>query len=115
MPELDFNTVNSTVDPATDLTAAWNKPSKAVDLAWTKPGFGQIRSYFIYRLLGTFHPVTNPLTKATLVVQLQGAPPTTSYSDSKVKANTTYTYYVVAALADGRKSGASNLAVVFTK
>jgi hypothetical protein len=109
--EVDYDIANSTVDPATGLSA--NMVNKAVVLTWSPPGFGQIRSYLVYRLLGTFNPVTNPLTNAQLVATVKGAPPKTTATDASVKNKTTYTYFVVAQLGNGRQSPVSNGAVIF--
>jgi len=107
--EVDFRVANSTVDSPSSLNATWNKSTKAVDLTWVSPVFGQIRTYNIYRLLGVYNPTTNPLTKAVLVKALQGTPsdtpPPTKYSDTTAKTNVTYTYFVTAALGDKRQSG----------
>ena len=99
------------------------KATKSVNLSWTGAVFGQIRAYNIYRMVGIVNPVTNPLTTATLVGSVPydatktPALPTT-FSDTTVKTNVTYTYYVTAALgaADKNKqSGPSNRAPVTTK
>ena len=121
--EVDFRLVNSTVDAPTHLVATWVKATKSVNLSWTGAVFGQIRAYNIYRMVGIVNPVTNPLTNATLVGSVPydatktPALPTT-FSDTTVKTNVTYTYYVTAALgaADKNKqSGPSNRAPVTTK
>lgn len=113
--EVDFDLANSTVDAPAGLTAKMG--SKAVVLNWNAPPFGQIRSYLVYRLVGLFDPNSsdksyNPLTNAQLITTLKGIPPTTMYTDSTVKNKTTYTYFVVAALGDGRQSNVSNGAVI---
>ena len=109
--EQDFDTANSSVDAASGLSAV--QSGHNVALNWTKPAFGQIRTYFIYRLLGSFDPVTNPLSNAVQVgkVSSQG-PPATSFADTTVKNKTTYTYFIISALAKGAQSAPSNLAQV---
>lgn len=119
--EVDYDIANSTVDAPTGLQASLG--NKVVLVSWNPPAFGQIRSYLIYRLLGTldqnkndrsFNPLTNAQLIATVPVTLPPAPSYT-FPDSTAKNNTTYTYYAVAVLADGRKSGVSNGAVIFVK
>ena len=122
--ELDFQTANSTVDAPTLQSALWDKPLKTVDLAWTL-GFGQVRYIYVYRMTGAF-TVPNP-SQATLIAKLATvcnsdgscvAP--TSYSDGTVKANTTYTYFLVDQIVPdpgsqtGRTSGPSNVRTVTT-
>jgi hypothetical protein len=115
--DVDFPTANSTVDAPTNLTATWIKaPLKLIRLNWNAPIFGQVRFYYVYRLLGG--PVPNPLATATLVTPngIPGTPPKTTFDDTTVAVNTTYTYYVVAQiLQDNRKSGVSNSATQTTK
>lgn len=111
--EVDFDVANSTVDAPTGLGAAMG--NKVVNLTWNAPGFGQIRSYLVYRLLGIYNPSTNPLTNAQLIATLKGtgAPPVTTYTDSMIKNKTTYTYFVVAALGNGRQSDVSSGAAIY--
>jgi hypothetical protein len=111
----DYDVANSTVDAPRNLSASLNKPTRTVILNWSAPGFGQIRTYLVYRLLGSFDPTTNPLTNAQQIAKLQGTPPATTYADSTMKNNTTYTYFVVASLSDGQQSAPSNFVQVFVK
>lgn len=113
--EVDYDLANSTVDAPNGLSATIG--NKVVNLAWNQPGFGQIRDYVIHRLTGTVSN-TNPLTNAQPIATVKGpgtppnGEPTTTYTDSTAKNNTTYTYFVLSQLADGRQSGPSNLAVI---
>ncbi|MGE5109470.1 MAG: hypothetical protein ACM3JB_01340 [Acidobacteriaceae bacterium] len=106
--EADFAFANATVDAPTGATAVYEKANKRVKLTWSSPGFGQIRTYDIYRMLGAYDPVLNPLTNATYlnsVTSVDGvSPPATTYYDYTIKSNVTYTYFVTAKLGDTRKS-----------
>lgn len=113
--EQDFDTANSTVDPPTDLTAA--VVNKSVVLTWKKPSFGQIRTFYIFRLTGAFNENTSPsiLATATQVgkVSSTSGPPSTTFTDkTKIMNKTTYTYFVTAAIANGTQSTRSRLAHV---
>lgn len=106
--EADFAFANATVDAPTGASASYEKTNKRVKLTWSSPGFGMIRSYDVYRMLGVYDPVTNPLTNATYlnsVTSVDGnSPPATTYYDYAIKTNVTYTYFVTAKLGDNRKS-----------
>jgi hypothetical protein len=122
--EQDYRMANSSVDAPTGLQATWNKTTKAVDLQWNLPVFGQDVAFYIYRLDG--NPPTTPLTNSTPEIKIlqstpPGSTPPSTYSDTTVKPNSTYTYYVKAQIAPdpgqtvGRKSNPSNPAPVTTK
>jgi hypothetical protein len=123
------DTATSTGDPVTGLTCAvaiGNVPGCApgkngltvtgsgVPLTWTAPGFGQTRSYTIYRAIGSFTnaQLISNSSSFSAIKTLTGAPPTASYTDTSVKKNTTYTYFVTDANKQGAQSGASNPVVV---
>jgi hypothetical protein len=114
--EVDFGIANSTVDSPVDLNAVNDLASNSVKVTWSRPAFGQIRSYFIYRMVGPVS-ATNPITKATKINTVAGLPLQKPYTffDSTVKNKTTYTYFGTAALADGTQSAASNISTVTTK
>jgi len=89
-----------------------------VSLLWTAPGFGQIRSYTIWRALGSFpttQAVLSHVGSFSVLTTLTGAPPSASYIDSNVKNNTTYTYFVTDANKQGAQSRPSNPLVVTVK
>jgi hypothetical protein len=127
------DTATSTADPVTGLTCAvalGNVPGcapgtngltatgKSVPLTWTAPGFGQIRNYTIWRAIGSFtttKTVLANLAAFSVLKTLTGAPPTQSFTDTNVKNNTTYTYFVTDGNKQGAQSGASNLLVVTIK
>jgi hypothetical protein len=128
VPETDFDVANSTVDPPVALTCTncvksstpWVEGGKSVPLAWTPPGFGQIRTYYIWRANITNVPMskTNPPVN---IGKVTGTPPTTSFTDSTVKNNNTYLYFVTAALGaasgknSGNQSGPSNQVQILVK
>jgi hypothetical protein len=76
-------------------------------LSWSAPGFGQIRTYYIWRALGS--------KTATNIDSVTGTPPAATYKDFTAKTNTTYSYFVTSALGDGRKSSASNIVTITVK
>jgi hypothetical protein len=91
---------------------------KSVPLAWAGPGFGQIRNYTIWRATGSFTTIEQVLANLgtfSALKTLTGAPPAQSYTDSNVKSNTTYTYFVTDGNTQGAASGPSNLVVVKVK
>jgi hypothetical protein len=123
------DTATSTADPASGLTctvAIGNAPAcvqgsngstvtgKSVPLTWTAPGFGQTRTYTIYRATGSFvnTQLVSNSSSFSAIKTLTGAPPTASYTDTSVKNNTTYTYFVTDGNKQGAQSGASNPVVV---
>ncbi|HEX6494506.1 MAG TPA: hypothetical protein VF018_03415 [Acidobacteriaceae bacterium] len=127
------DTATSTADPASGLTcqvAIGNVPAcvasgatlqesgKGVPLTWAGPGFGQIRSYTIWRATGSFattEQVLANLPAFSALKTLTGAPPTQSFTDTTVKSNTTYTYFITVGNKQGAASGPSNLLVVTIK
>jgi hypothetical protein len=98
-------------------SGTFKESGKKVPLTWSSPGFGQVRSYTIWRAVGSF-----PTTQAVLsnfgafsvLATLNGAPPATSFIDSNVK-NNTYTYFVTDANKQGAHSGESAPIVVSVK
>ena len=116
--ELDFNTANATVDPPVNLTATL--VDRKVELRWQPPAFGQIRNYYVWRadITKAGMSSTNPPVK---IGGPSGTPPATTFTDSAVKNNTTYQYFVTAALGpdsgpnNGNQSGASVAVTVLVK
>ncbi len=118
VPETDFDLANSTVDPPIALTCTncvkssvpWVEKGKSVPLAWTPPGFGQIRTYYIWRANITNAPMS-ATNKPVNIDKVTGTPstpaPTPAFTDGTVKNNNTYLYFVTAALgaASGKNSG----------
>ncbi|HET7207603.1 MAG TPA: hypothetical protein VFI95_13585 [Terriglobales bacterium] len=121
--EVDLDTVASTADPPTGLTCTdcvgSVESNQNVPLSWNAPsGFGQIRSYGIWRAQGTFPTPSDVTANANLFTQIgtvSGAPPVTTFTDTSA-AFTTYTYFVTetnkhggtkrSVLSSGRKFGA---------
>jgi hypothetical protein len=118
--EQDEDTATSNADAPTGLSASQN--SHTVVLHWTAPGFGQTRKYSVWRAIGSFPTIAsvragiaaNP-NLFTSIKTLSGSPPSTTFTDSTVKNNTTYTYFVTDANKQGAQSGASVPATVFVK
>jgi len=121
----DFDLANSVVDSPTNLSCAnctivsgsFQEANKTVTLSWTSPGFGQIRTYFIWRAAGPISATNPPVN----IGKVTGAPPQTTFIDKNVKNNVTYTYFVTAALGGdsgtnaGNESGPSNIISVAVK
>lgn len=124
------DTAASTADPASGLTCTvaigrvpgcvqsrngLQENGNSVPLTWSAPGFGQIRTYTVYRATGSFGTaqlLLANLSKFSAVKTLTGAPPTSSYTDTNLRNNTTYTYFVIDGNKQGVQSTASNLLVV---
>ncbi len=131
--EQNEDTATSTLDPPGGLSCSlaigtvpgcvpasgiFQESGKSVPLSWTPPGFGQIRSYTVWRAVGSFTTPQQALlnnSKFSPLKTLTGAPPATSFLDSTVKNNTTYTYFVTAINKQGVQSGASTPLVVLVK
>jgi hypothetical protein len=114
--EADFDLSNSTVDPPSVVGA--NQVSHTVVLTWTPPGFGRIRTYYIWRANTTNGPIS-PTNLPVNVGKVTGTPPATKFIDNNnVKTKTTYTYFVTSALGadsgknNGNQSGPSNMVTI---
>ena len=91
---------------------------KSVPLTWIAPSFGQIRNYTVWRAIGSFSTPLQVLSNAgafSVVKTLTGTPPSPSLTDTNVKNNTTYTYFVTDGNKQGAQSGASIPLVVTIK
>jgi hypothetical protein len=101
------------------VSGSYLESGKSVPLTWTAPGFGQIRSYTVWRAVGAFTTRAQVLQNYSKFTKLQtvtgGVPANTFYVDGTVKNNTTYTYFVVAVNKQGVQSGASAPVVVTMK
>jgi hypothetical protein len=125
--EQDENEANSTADAPSGLTCTNCIDSlgtlvtngKSVSLAWTPPGFGQIRKYSIWRAVGSFPTAASVIANINLFSNIQtltGAPPSPTFTDnSKLKNGTTYTYFVTDGNKQGSQSGPSAPVVVTVK
>ncbi|MBZ5615084.1 MAG: hypothetical protein LAO23_13825 [Acidobacteriia bacterium] len=119
--EQDSDLANSTADSPTGLTAGLS--GHAVVLSWTTPAFGQVREYDIWRATGSFTlqcAITNPPTCAFSDIKMLTPPPTPpsttfTFTDTTVKNNTTYTYFVTDKNKQRVESGASNTATIYVK
>jgi hypothetical protein len=118
--EVSFEDANATVDPPLNLTASLG--TKSVILNWSRPNFGQIRTYRIWRTEITKAPPspTNPPVNIFSLTATTSQPATT-FTDKNVKTNVTYRYFVTAALGadsgvnNGNQSGPSNTVDIFVK
>lgn len=113
--EQDSDTANSTADQPTGLTAILSGHN--VVLNWTPPEFGQIRRYDIWRAQGTFPTPASVVANHALFSNCQtckvsGTPPLTNFTDTKVKNNTSYTYFVTDTNKQGVQSGPSGPATI---
>ncbi len=91
---------------------------RSVPLSWTGPEFGQVRSYNVWRAAGSFttgQSVAANLAQFSIIKTVTGAPPSASFTDTSVKNNTTYTYFVTDANKQGAQSGPSSPLVVRVK
>jgi hypothetical protein len=112
------DTATSTADPPTGLTCSdcvggvENNPS--VSLSWTAPNFGQVRTYAIWRAVGSFPAPSDILANRNLFTQVgtvSGTPPSTTFTDTTT-AYQTYTYFVTEANKEGVQSAPSFSLVV---
>lgn len=117
--ELDEDTAASTADPPTTLACSdcvgstENNPS--VSLMWTPPSFGQVRTYAIWRAVGSLPTPSDILANRNLFTQvgtLSGTPPSATFTDTTTTYQT-YTYFVTETNAEGVQS-APSLSLVVT-
>jgi hypothetical protein len=106
--EQDQETACSTADPPTALSAVQSKST--VVLSWKAPELCQVQKYDIWRSTNN-GPFTN-IGNTGRVNNGTGAPLTT-FTDSKLKNNTTYTYFVTDTNTQGAQSGASAPVTIF--
>lgn len=116
--EEDVDIANSVTDSPNNLSARMG--NKVVILTWTAPGFGQIREYDIWRAVGSFSTPGSIVLNQSLFQMIgkvtnANAPPALTFTDSTVKNNTTYTYFVTAKSKQNVQSGASTPATISVK
>lgn len=117
VPEQDLETANSTVDPPINVTVT--QVAHNTVLNWSPPGFGRIRTYYIWRANTTNGPIS-PTNLPTNIGKVSGTPPVTTFTDSfKIQNKQTYTYFVTAALGadsgpknNGNQSGPSTMVTI---
>lgn len=116
--ELDEDTATSTADPPTGLAcsncvgSAEDNPT--VSLMWTAPGFGQVRTYAVWRAVGSFPKPSDILANRNQFTQIgsvTGVPPSTTFTDTTATYQT-YTYFVTETNAEGVQSAPSVSLVV---
>ncbi len=116
--ESDFDLANSTVDPPVKVGV--KQVSKTVVVTWTPPGFGQIRTYYIWRA-NTTNSQISATNLPVNIGKVTGTPLATTFIDSNIKNNTTYTYFVTSALGtdsgrnNGNQSGPSKMVTITIK
>jgi hypothetical protein len=106
--EQDEKTACSTADPPTSLSGVQSKST--VVLSWNAPEACQVQEYDIWRAEGSFSTPPSVLTNHSLfknVGKVKGTPPLTTFTDTKLKNNTTYTYFVTDTNGQGATSPAS--------
>ena len=108
--EQDEVAASSTASPPTGLTAVMSGHN--VVLNWTAPAFGQFRRYDIWRATGSFLTLASVLANLSSfsncpTCTVTGTPPLTTFTDTNVKNNTTYTYFVSDKNKQGVQSGGS--------
>jgi len=129
--ELDFQTANTVVDPPVNLFVT-SPAKKTAYLTWLPPGFGQIRAYYVWRVdvsKNDIGPNNLPVVVMTIGSLTSGTPPPRCstdatifcWTDTGVKTNYTYKYFVTAALGSdsgpnaGNQSGPSNIFQIVIK
>jgi len=127
--EIDFVLANASVDPPSALlcnncvltSGALVTNGKTVSLSWTSPGFGQIRSYTVWRATGSFTTLAAVLANIDqfsniATINSTDQPATAAYVDNnKLKNGGTYTYFVTDANKFKVQSGASAPVVITVK
>jgi hypothetical protein len=117
--EVDYDLANSTVDPPTNVQAAVVK--NTVNVTWNPPGFGQIRTYYVWRVSGSNPSLTNPpvnIGKVTVATPPASATVTYTFQDATAKNKTYYVYFVTSATGNRQQSppsGYAPLMVVFNQ
>jgi len=114
--EQDLDTACSTADRPTGLSAV-QTGQKTVVLNWMAPGDCQVKQYDIWRAVGTFSTLKSVLANHALFNHIATVntptPPATTFTDTNVKNNTTYTYFVTDTnKKQGAQSGASASATI---
>jgi hypothetical protein len=103
----------STADPPIGLTAVpLPTNTHQVLLNWNPPGQCQIRRYDVWRAVGSFTTSASVFANRALFTNIttngiNGTPPLTTFTDTNVKNNTTYTYFVTDKNKQGAQSGPS--------
>ena len=113
--EQDSDMANSTADPPAGLSAVVTNNNNVI-LSWFAPSFGQIRSYSIWRATGQFPTLSSVIANYSafsILKTITGAPPTTTYTDTKAHTKTFYTYFVTDANKQGVQSAPSVPLVIF--
>jgi hypothetical protein len=116
--EQDEDMACSTAEPPTGLTTALSGHN--VLLNWTAPAQCQVRRYDVWRAVGSFRTSASVLANNALFTNItvngiNGTPPLTTFTDTNVKNNTTYTYFLTDKNKQGAQSGASAPSTIFVK
>jgi hypothetical protein len=115
-----LTTPGGTVIPGcTNSSGSLVEKAKSVPLTWTSPDFGQIRSYTVWRAIGSFttsQQILANIGKFSAIGTVNGTPPSPSFIDNvNLKSSTTYTYFVTDSNKFTAKSGPSTTLVVTVK
>jgi hypothetical protein len=110
----DVETACSTADPPFGLTAT--PGTKSVILNWKAPGGPcQVRQYDIWRATSPSTNFTDIQTLPRVKVGKTTTAPLTTFTDTNVKNNTTYVYFVTDTDVQGATSGTSNIVPILVK
>jgi hypothetical protein len=111
--DLDFQTARSLGNAPSSLTATVGK--QIITLNWSAPNVSAVTNYSVYRAIGTITSTNLPTLIGTVGIVTTGTPPATTFVDTTVKNNVTYTYLVVQTDGDGNHSGPSNQVTLLMK
>jgi hypothetical protein len=105
--DLDFETATSLGNAPSGLTATVGK--QIITLNWSAPTVATVAKYSVYRAIGAITSTNLPTFLADVT------PPATTFVDTTVKNNVTYTYLVVMTDGNGNQSGPSNQVTLLMK
>jgi hypothetical protein len=104
--ELDLDTARALGNAPNTLTATVGR--RQVTLRWKPPHVGTVLSYEVYRVTGGSVTPANFAARVAIGTPWPLAGTTLTAVDETVKNRATYTYFVVANIDDGTRSGVSN-------
>jgi hypothetical protein len=111
--DLEFETAKSIGNAPSSLRATVGK--QIITLNWSAPNVSAVTQYRVYRAIGPITSTNLPALIGTVGIVTAGTPPSTTFVDTNVKNNVTYTYLVVLTDGDGNHSGPSNQVTVLMK
>ena len=104
--ELDLDTARALGNAPNTLTGTVGR--RQVTLRWKPPHVGTVLTYEVYRVIGSSVTPANFAARVAIGTPWPLAGTTLTVVDSTVRNNQTYTYFVVANIDDGTRSGVSN-------